>query len=96
MTKISDLRDGMRKVNVEATIVDKGRVREVMTYRGPARVANFTIEDDSGTITLTLWNDDIDRVDIGDRVRIENGYVTSFRGKLQLNVGRYGRLIVQE
>jgi ssDNA-binding replication factor A large subunit len=31
---------------------------------------------------------------VNDRIRIENGYVTSFKGEVQLNVGKYGKLTV--
>ncbi|RLE81562.1 MAG: DNA-binding protein [Thermoprotei archaeon] len=92
--KIRDLRNGMRGVEVEGTVVEKGNAREVNTRYGPARVSNAVIQDDSGRIILSLWNDDIEKIEIGDRVRIENGYVTSYKGRLQLSVGRRGRLVV--
>jgi replication factor A1 len=57
-----------------------------------ARVADSTLEDETGTVKLSLWNEQIDEVKVGDRVRIENGYTNTFRGDLQLNVGYYGRL----
>jgi replication factor A1 len=56
-------------------------------------VANAGFGDDSGRIVLVLWNEQIKKVKVGDRVRIENGYVSSYRGIKQLNVGRGGRLI---
>jgi ssDNA-binding replication factor A large subunit len=28
-------------------------------------------------------------------VKIENGYVTSFKGEIQLNIGKYGKLSVE-
>ena len=46
------------------------------------------------TIKLTLWNEQIDQVKVDDVVKIENGYVTSFRGEIQLNAGKYGKLSV--
>jgi replication factor A1 len=57
-------------------------------------VGDFILSDDSGEITLVLWNEDIDRVKEGDSVAVENGYTNTFRGTLRLNVGRYGRLVV--
>ena len=95
--KIKDLRDGMRRVDVEAKVTEKSSPREVLSrYKDVVhRVANTTISDGTGTIKLTLWNDQIDQVNVNDTVRIENGYVTSFRGEIQLNVGRYGKLSVQ-
>jgi replication factor A1 len=93
---IKDLREGMKRVNVEAKIVEKGNPREVTsrfkdeTYR----VADARIADETGSIKLTLWNEQIDQVNVNDNVKIENGYVTSFRGEVQLNVGKYGKLTI--
>jgi len=93
--KIVELKDGMRRVNVEGTILEKGEPRTVnLRAGGQATVVDCTIGDDSGSIKLSLWDDLIDKVNVGDRVKIENGYVSSFRGELRLNVGRYGRLYI--
>ena len=94
--KIKDLKDGMKRIEVEAKVIDKQAQREVMArYRDVVhRVANATISDGTGNIKLTLWNDQIDQVNVNDNVKIENGYITSFRGEIQLNVGRYGKLSV--
>ena len=43
---------------------------------------------------MSLWNEQIDTVKAGSRIKIENGYVTSFKGEIQLNVGRFGKLTV--
>jgi len=97
--KIKDLRNGMRRVDVEGKVVEKSEAREVRSrYRNVTlRVATATITDDTGTkIKLTLWNDQINQVNVDDTVKIENGYVTSFRGEIQLNVGKYGKLTVLE
>jgi replication factor A1 len=86
----------MKRVNVEAKVVEKGNPREVMsrfkdeTYT----VADAVVADDTGSIKLTLWNEQIDQVNVNDKVRIENGYVTSFKGEIQLNVGKYGKMTV--
>jgi replication factor A1 len=41
---------------------------------------------------LTLWDDNIEKVNDNDTVRIENGYVTLFKGNMRLNIGKYGKL----
>ena len=56
--------------------------------------SEMCIRDRTGTIKLVLWNEQIDQVNADDTVRIENGYIKSFRGEIQLNVGRYGKLTV--
>ena len=94
--KINELRDGMRKVDIEANVIQKSETREVRSkYTNETyRVADATVEDETGTVTLTLWNEQTEQVNVGDRVKIENGYIKSFRGDLQLNSGKYGTLTV--
>lgn len=95
---IKDLRDGMSRVNVEGEIIELSQPRTVNLRDGTeARVADCTIKDETDSIKLTLWNDNIEMVKVGAKVRITNGYVSSFRGQRQLNVGRYGKIeIIKE
>ncbi|NWF86294.1 DNA-binding protein [Candidatus Bathyarchaeota archaeon] len=95
--KIQELKNGMKNVSIEAKVTEKSEPREVMsrfkdeTYK----VSTVIIADETGTIKLTLWNEQIDQVNVDDIIRIDNGYVTSFRGEIQLNVGKYGKLTVK-
>jgi len=94
--KIKELHDGLKRVNIEAKVSEKSDPREVTSRFGDQkyRVATATITDETGTVKLTLWNDQIELVNVNDTVRIENGYVTSFRGEIQLNAGKFGTLTV--
>ena len=94
---IKDLRNGMKRVTVEANIVEKGEPREVRSrYKDETyMVADAVVADERGSIKLTLWNEQIDQVEVGNKIRIENGYVTSFRGEIQLNVGKFGTMTVE-
>ena len=94
--KIKELKDGMKRVEVEAKVVSKEPTREVLSrYKDVVhRVANASVNDGTGTIKLTLWNNQIEQVKQNDTIKIVNGYITSFRGEIQLNVGRYGKLSV--
>ena len=94
---IKDLRNGMKRVDVEAKVVEKGDPREVMSrYKDETyKVADAVVADDTGSIKLTLWNEQIDQVNVNDTIKVENGYVTSFKGEIQLNVGKYGKLTVE-
>lgn len=86
----------MSRVDVAATVIQLSEPRDVTTRRGEQmKVATARVKDDSGEISLTLWNEQIDQVKVGNTVKIENGYTTSFRGETQLNVGRYGKLTVE-
>jgi ssDNA-binding replication factor A large subunit len=82
----------MRRVDVAGKIVNIEGPRDVNTKFGPGQVATATLEDESGSVKVTLWNENISKVAVNDKVQIENGYVDSFRGELQLNVGKYGKM----
>ncbi len=92
--KIKELHDGMKRIDVQGTVISKNPTREVMAkYKDVVhRVADATLQDETGTIKLTLWNEQIEQVNTNDNIRIENGYITSFRGEIQLNIGKYGKL----
>jgi replication factor A1 len=91
---IKDLRDGMKKVSVEATVVEKGNPREVKSRYSDEmyKIVDAQVADETGSIKLTLWNDQIDQVAVGDKIKIENGYITSFKSEIQLNVGKFGTM----
>ena len=94
---VKDLRDGMRRVDAEGEIAEMADPRTVNLKTGDqARVADCMLRDESGQIKLSLWDDQIDMVKQGTKVRVTNGYTNSFRGELRLNVGRYGKLEVIE
>ena len=92
--KISQIRPGMRGIGVAGTIVSIGDVKVVETRFGPARVAQAVLQDESGNIILNLWRGQIDIVRKGDTVLVENAFVRIFKGQMELNVGRDGRISV--
>ncbi|MEJ2271920.1 MAG: OB-fold nucleic acid binding domain-containing protein [Candidatus Bathyarchaeota archaeon] len=93
--KISDIKEGDSDVNIEAEVTEKSYAREVRSKYGRIlMVADATLKDETGIITLTLWNDQVRQVNVGDKVKIEKGYAKSFRNVLQLSTGKYGKLTV--
>jgi len=91
--KISELRPGIGNVTISGEVTAKEEPREVVTkYGKKVRVANAVLKDDSGEITLSLWEDDVDKLNVGDKISIENGWVSEFKGNLQVSIGKYGKL----
>ena len=92
--KINELRLGMSSINLTAKVVDVSEPRNVRTKLGyQTRVATATIEDDTGKLPLTLWGRQIDEIGQGDTIEVKEGFITEFRGELQLNVPRKGQII---
>jgi len=87
--QIRDLRAGMKEVNLKAKVLEIARPTLVFTRFGNyASVANALIADETGTIKLCLWNEQINSISIGDTVQIENARVSMFRGERQLRIGK--------
>jgi ssDNA-binding replication factor A large subunit len=60
----------------------------------PLGLSTSKISDETGSINMPLWNNQINMVSIGDTIKIENGRVKTFRGELQVSVGKAGKLKV--
>lgn len=90
--KISELRIGQGNIDVQGTLTEIGETRTFNRFGRELTVANAVLKDDSGTIKLSLWNDNTDRFKEGDKIRIINGYVNEFQGEKQLTSGKFGSI----
>jgi len=91
--QIRDLRTGMVQINLKAKVLEIAKPCMVYTrYGNYASVANAVIADETGTIRLCLWNEQIGSVSTGDTIQIENARTSMFRGQRQLNIGKKGLL----
>jgi replication factor A1 len=93
--KIAEIQRGMSNISVEGKIIDISETREVNTRYGKRSVADAMLEDDSGQIKLSLWENQITSVRVGDKITVSGGYVTEFRDVLQLSIPRSGKLEVE-
>jgi replication factor A1 len=92
--KVKDMKKGMNNISATLKVVSKEDERIVQTKYGTSRVCNALVEDESGRINLTLWRDQIDKVNVGDMIRIEGGFITEFREQPNINVAKSGKIIV--
>lgn len=95
--RIGDLRSGMKKVSLQAKVLEIAKPTLVFTRFGNyASVANALITDETGTIKLCLWNEQITSISTGDTIQIQNASMSTFRGERQLRIGRKGIVINME
>tara|TARA_Y100000310_G_scaffold290849_1_gene318352 strand:- start:1290 stop:1574 length:285 start_codon:yes stop_codon:yes gene_type:complete len=92
--KVKDIKPRQRNIDVELTIKDFGDERTFSKFGKSGRVITALGFDNSGKICITLWNNDIDKVKIGDKIKITKGYASEFQGILQITAGRFGTLEV--
>lgn len=97
ISKVKELKPRQGNVNIRLNIIDKGEIREFEKFGRTGRVANMTGKDDDGDeVTLTVWNEKIDEIDVGDYVNCENCYVTEFKDQIQLTAGKYGAMKIEK
>ncbi len=95
MSDLGDLHRGQNYVVVEGRVKHLSNPRIVTSRKTgeELKVVNGLLTDETGSIKLVLWNDQIRQVDENSRIRIENAYVKEFRDELQLGVGEWGMII---
>jgi len=91
---IKDLQPRQTGVDVEGEVIEMSDVREFNKFGKAGKVANALIKDGTGRVKLSLWNEQIEKVKVGDTVKIHNGYVGEFQGELQLTTGKFGTIEV--
>ena len=86
--KVKELPDKGKVEEITLKITSKEEPREVRG--GSLKVCNLTGEDDTGNVAVTLWNEDIDKVNEGDTIKITNGWSQTYNGTMQISPGKFG------
>lgn len=96
-TQVQDLRSGMKKINIKAEVLETQKPRQVHTQFGNSVMMSYAlIADETGTIKLLLWNEQVNSVRVGQTVEIRNASVSVFKGEKQLRLGKTGTLVVND
>ena len=90
---IRGLTDGARGVIIRVRVLVKESPRIVKTKDDVEHiVVDTNVGDRTGTIGLSLWDDLGNEVEAGDIIDLKNGYVNRFKGRLRLNMSKYGSI----
>ena len=80
------------RITAEGTVENK--TSEYILDEYNSRCCQAQLRDNSGSIPLTLWEEDIDRVQNGYKIKIRNGMVKEIHGKKYFSTGFLGRLTI--
>lgn len=94
--KIKDLVPHQGGIDLILTIIEKEKPRSFEKGGKQGRFCQTKAKDDSGIITFVLWNEEIDQVELGDKVHLKNGWCSEFKGEKQISTGKFGRIKVIE
>ena len=92
---VHNLRHGMKKVSLEAEVLETAAPSRVYTHYGnSATVTNALIGDETGKVKLCLWNEQATSIAKGDTIQVRNASVSTYKGERQLRLGKNGTLSV--
>ena len=89
-TKIADLEPFQKNINLIFKVIKKGYARRIR--KTGSSVSECLIADDTGSILLTVWDEDIEMLETGEYFSINKGYTDIHRNHLKLNKKRYGQI----
>ena len=88
--KVEGLVPNARGINIMVKIVSKSEVRHVLIRERSHRIVDAWVGDETGSVTLTLWDAESELFEVGDVVDVRNGHTSLYKGSLRLNSGRNG------
>jgi replication factor A1 len=98
--KVSEMEGGLPSVDLLCKVLRIHDVREFEREdKTRGRVVNLVVGDETGTCRLVLWDDDVGLVEGGQiregaTIKVRKGYVKERFGELEVNVGRYGKIVL--
>jgi len=93
---VNDLTENSKNVNATIKVIEIGEVKDIPSRFGDKRVCEVKVADASGCILLSLWDDQIGKIAVGDTLSIQNGYISIVRNSMRLNIGKYGKMLLSE
>jgi len=91
---IRDLKPGMDNVSMKVKVSSISGSKQITTGVGVEHeIVELEVRDETGSITLVLWDNKIIPIEVGDTLQFKNGFVTSFKGIWRINVGKYGDVV---
>src|SRR3989338_2888084 len=93
--KIKELYSGMRNISTAGKVVRKFDIRTFQKGESLGKVCSFILGDETGTIRVVLWNDQVEQlstVNENDIVLIKEAYVRENRDNKEIHLGDRGSL----
>lgn len=92
--KVEQLKPNFRNVNLIVKVLNISSSRAFQSRRSGREhlIAEAFVGDETGSVLLTLWDNQINMFQVGDVLEIRGGYTSLFKGSLRLNVGRSGQI----
>ncbi|MBN1940666.1 MAG: hypothetical protein JW772_00630 [Candidatus Diapherotrites archaeon] len=90
--KVKELQPMKSIDSLEVEIVSKEEPRQFASAKGSGTVCNCAAKDDTGEVKITLWNEQCNQFEEGDKVKITEGWCNLYKGTVQVSTGRNGTI----
>src|SRR3989344_5590021 len=95
--KIREIYAGMKNISTSGKVLRKFEAREFSKENKSGKVCSLIIGDETGTIRLVLWNDQVDSIselNEGDTLTLNNIYARDNNGNKEIHLGREGEFSI--
>ena len=82
------------KGSIKAIVINESDLKSGTTNGKDWTKRSFTIEDSSGRIEMTIWNEDVKKFKVGYTYEIVNPWWKQYEGKPQLDLGKYAQVTI--
>lgn len=93
---VKDMTENSKNVNATVKVIQIGETKDIQSKFGDKRVCEVKVADATASIILSLWDDQIGKIAVGDTISIQNGYISVVRNSMRLNIGKYGKMLLSE
>ncbi len=95
--KIKEIYGGMKNVSTVGKVVQKSEVREFAKGESKGRVCSLTVGDETGTIRVVFWNEQVDllkTVAQDDILLVSDAYVRENNNAVEVHLGSQGSITI--
>lgn len=93
---VKDMTENSKNINATLKVIEIGETKDIQSKFGDKRVCEAKVADGTGCILLSLWDNQIGKIAVGDTISIQNGYISVVRNSMRLNIGKYGKMLLSE
>lgn len=88
---IADLKSGLSQLKINAKILEIENTLELETKHGTKFLTLVTIEDNTGSVILELWDNIVpeERIKKGTKLELKNAYTKVFNGEIRLGLQKH-------
>ena len=99
LVQLADVKPFQNRFKTIFKVIGKSEEKEVTNKNNPEethRMSDITVADESASIILTAWDDDINLLEEGSYFSLANGYVNLFKSSMRLARGKFGTIEAEE